>query len=107
MELGAKSPQSQNFLGVEMSPEFAKVFASHLNQLAEDNAPKECWPRLVHLGHKLKYTQLLEEKKWIAESGREYYFRPEICTWECRECQHEFNGEDGTVCPSCAAVSNK
>jgi rubrerythrin len=90
-----------------MSPEFAKVFVEHLEQLAEDNAPKECWPRLAYFGHKLKYTQFLEETIWVGKSGRKYPFRKEICTWECRECQHEFKGEDGIVCPSCAAVSNK
>jgi rubrerythrin len=90
-----------------MLPEFADEFALYLEQMKEDNAPKECYPRLFYCGHILKYTQIVDQKTWTAESGRTYPFREEICVWECRECKHEFKGEDGTVCPSCAAVSNK
>jgi rubrerythrin len=94
-------------LGVKMSPEFAEDLCKYLEQLKEDNAPKECYPRFYYHGHILHDTQAVEEKIWKAESGRIYPFCKEICTWECRECKHEFKGDDGTVCPSCGAISNK
>jgi len=45
-------------------------------------------PRLVYLGHKFINS--------IEHPSRE-------AIWECLECKHQWQSEDGLICPKCKA----
>jgi len=89
-----------------MRPEFADELVKLLEELESEDAPEGAYPRMFYLGHKLKHTIQLPQQTFIGKSGRSFSYEPEECVWECRKCQSEFRGRDGTKCPACGSVSS-
>ena len=89
-----------------MTPEAEKELGEYLDKLEKSGAPKECWPRLFFMGHRILHDLPAKEGLWVSSAGEEFPYCSRECRWQCNFCKHEWEGEEGNICPSCKAGLN-
>ena len=106
-----------------MSPEYVKNLTRLLDLVDTGELPETSLPRIMYQGaptvHVYGRSPDDEEIKCVTCKtegvGRSFTCgcdTPELyCTnflntarWKCTDCQHEWDGVDGTCCPSCQKV---